>query len=325
MIRVVGANPALDRISVWPPVRLGQVNRASEVTVVAGGKGLNVAKAAVRLGSQATAYGFLGGEVGEAVGTLMGDAGVIDRHTDVTAGTRVCFIVVEPGSGRTTVLNEPGPDVSDEEAARLLASLREDCRPGDLLILSGSLPDSVDPGVAAQVIAIGRGAGARTILDIHGASLRAAIEARPWMLKCNRDELVGLIDGSGDPSAAEPPDGVRLSEVAATMTALLGDGIEVVVVTLGPRGALLADAAGVLRAMAPRILPVNPTGSGDLLLAGLAVGIERGQPARDALALGVACGTAGATHLTPELPTGFVPDEWLPRIRLRPMSVALGT
>jgi fructose-1-phosphate kinase PfkB-like protein len=207
----------------------------------------------------------------------------------------------------------------------LLATLRDDCRPDDLLILSGSLPDGVDPAVAADIVGVGRRAGARTILDIHGASLRAAIEARPWMLKCNRDELIGLFDGSrGDQLAAEPPGRARLADVAAAMIALLGRGIEVVVVTLGAQGALLADGSGILRATVPRVVPVNATGSGDLLLAGLAVGIERGQPAREALALGAACGTAGATHLTPELPPGFAADEWLPRIGLRPMSVGPG-
>ena len=67
MIRVVGANPAMDRVSTWPALRLGDVNRASDVVVVPGGKGFNVARAAVRLGTSATAYGFLGGDVGEAL------------------------------------------------------------------------------------------------------------------------------------------------------------------------------------------------------------------------------------------------------------------
>jgi fructose-1-phosphate kinase PfkB-like protein len=185
MIRVVGANPAMDRVSTWAPVRLGEVNRATSVSVMPGGKGFNVARAAVRLGSQAVAYGFLGGPVGAALRAMIIADGVVDRHTDIAAGTRVCFIVVEPEAERTTVLNEPGPAVTEEETARLLAGLREDCRPGDLLLISGSLPDSVDAGVARDIVAVGKKAGARTLLDIHGASLRAAAEAQPWMVKCN--------------------------------------------------------------------------------------------------------------------------------------------
>jgi fructose-1-phosphate kinase PfkB-like protein len=104
------------------------------------------------------------------------------------------------------------------------------------------------------------------------------------------------------------------------MAALRARGIEVVVVTAGAEGALLADDRGVCHASVPPVHVLNPTGSGDLLLAGLVVGIEAGRGLRDALALGAACGTAGATHLLPELPPGFDPAEWLPRIRLRELG-----
>jgi 1-phosphofructokinase family hexose kinase len=313
----------MDRVSTWPPLRLGEVNRAASVAVVPGGKGFNVARAAIRLGSQATAYGFLGGPVGGSLRGMIRAEGVLDRHTDVAAGTRVCFIVVESDPVRTTVLNEPGPMVTAEETARLLSTLAADCRPGDTVVLAGSLPDSVDPAVAGQVIAIGKAAGARTCADIHGASLRAVVEERPWMLKCNRDELLGLTLGRA-PGADDLEAHRRrlLSDVAAEMAALRGRGIEVVVVTLGPEGALLADDEGVCHADVPRVQALNPTGSGDLLLAGLVVGTETGLSLRDALALGAACGTAGATHLLPELPPGFDPAEWLSRIRLQELGSA---
>jgi 1-phosphofructokinase family hexose kinase len=319
MIRVVGANPALDRISTWPPIRLGEVNRAASVTVAPGGKGFNVARAVIRLGSAAASYGFLGGRVGDALRDQIVAEGVIDRHIEIGAGTRVCFIVVEQDVPRTTVLNEPGPQVSEAETERLLATIAEDVSPSDLLIVAGSLPDSVDPSVVSQVVGIGRAAGARTILDIHGPSLRAGIEAQPWMVKVNRDELLDLADAErSDAANLDYPDARTIPEVAARMVALRARGIDVVVVTLGSDGVLLADASGVFHAAVPQIEVVNPTGSGDLVLAGLAVAIERGQSAREAIALGAACGTAGATHLLPELPPDFDADAWTARISVTP-------
>mgnify|MGYP001813090170 CR=1 FL=1 len=193
MLRIVGANPAMDRISTWPALSLGSVNRAGAVSVVPGGKGFNVARAAVRLGQAAAAYGFLGGRVGDALREMVALDGVADRHTTIAAGTRVCFIVVEPDSGRTTVLNEPGPEVSDAEVERLLDDVRADAGPDDLLIVSGSLPDSVSASVAGELIDIGRAAGSRTIVDIHSEALRVAFAHRPWMLKCNRAELQELL------------------------------------------------------------------------------------------------------------------------------------
>jgi len=324
MIRVVGANPAMDRVSIWPTLRLGEVNRALAVSVVPGGKGLNVARAVVRLGGRAVAYGFLGGPVGEALAAMISADGVVDRHTRIHSGTRVCFIVVEPEPkpGRSSVLNEPGPVVSAGEIEQLLATLREDSRPDDVLIISGSLPDSVPPVIAADIVDIGRKAGARTLLDIHGAALRAAVAARPWMVKCNRDELAGLAhEGPLQPGVLEELRSRQLDVVAAEMLELRKWGIDVVIVTLGPDGALLADDDGVIHARAPQVEAVNATGSGDLLLAGLATGLERGQSPREALPLGTACGTAGATHLTPELPPDFDAAAWTSRIDMEVVEV----
>jgi 1-phosphofructokinase family hexose kinase len=292
----------MDRVSTWPRLQLGVVNRAAAVAVVPGGKGFNVARAVVRLGEQAAAYGFLGGHVGEALREMIMADGVIDRHTTIAAGTRVCFIVVQPEGGRSTVLNEPGPAVEPEEVSHFLDMLRADCSEGDLVALSGSLPDSVPPSVAGEVVRIGAAAGARTLVDIHSEALRHAVAQRPWMVKCNRGELVQLL-GDG-----------KVSDLPAAMQELRGQGIDVVVVTLSANGALIADREGVARVRVPAIEEVNPTGSGDLLLAGLSVGIARGLAVREALVLGAACGTAGATHLRPELPPGFDPGEWTPRI-----------
>jgi 1-phosphofructokinase family hexose kinase len=316
MLRVIGANPAMDRISTWPPLRLGGVNRAEVVSVVPGGKGLNVARAGVRLGCKAAAYGFLGGQVGAAVRAMVAGDGVIDRHTDIAAGTRVCFIVVEPGSERTTVLNEPGPVVADAEVAQLLDHVRADLREPDVVVLSGSLPDSVSASVVGEIIDIGRAAGARTLVDIHSEALRVAFAHKPWMLKCNQRELLELL-GAPDPDAP-----LSTHELATEMERIRTHGIEVVVVTMGADGALLADAEGVVQARVPQIKEVNPTGSGDLLMAGLAVGIDQGQRARDAIALGAACGTAGATHLPPELPPDFDPATWLSQISIEVIAEA---
>ena len=314
MIRVVGANPAMDRISTWPPLRLGAVNRAVQVSVVPGGKGFNVARAAVRLGTSATAYGFLGGDVGETLRSLITADGVEDRHTTIAAGTRVCFVVVEPDEERTTVFNEPGPPVTEAEIGRFLDDIRADAGPDDLLVISGSLPDSVPASVVGELLEIGREAGARTLVDIHSEALRVAFASRPWMLKCNRREMLELL---GEPDPDTP---MGMVELAAEMQRIREHGIEMVVVTMGAEGALLADDRGVVHAVAPRIREVNPTGSGDLFLAGLTVGIEEGSAPREAIGLGVACGTAGATHLPPELPPDFDRDDWRSRVSVETVT-----
>ena len=146
--------------------------------------------------------------------------------------------------------------------------------------------------------------------------LRVAFAHKPWMLKCNQRELLELL-GAPDPDAP-----LSIHELAAEMQRIRTHGIEVVVVTMGADGALLADEEGVVHARVPQIKEVNPTGSGDLLMAGLAVGIDQRQRARSAIAIGAACGTAGATHLPPELPPEFDPSTWLPQISIEVISEA---
>lgn len=323
MIRVVGANPAMDRVALWPGLVVGGVNRATHVTVMAGGKSLNLARAARALGEDVAAYGFLGGRAGEALRATIVAHGIVDRHTRIEDETRICFVVVDPVAGHTTMLNEPGPTVTRAETTRFLDDLRADCRAEDVVILSGSLPDSVDPAVAGEIITVGNEAGARSIADIHGQALREAVSRRPRMVKCNRDELAGLVgvdisDAGGLARYRARP----LSELARDMQRVRASGIGLVVVTLGEDGALLADDSGCLRVRVPRVQVVNATGSGDVFLAGLVVGLERGQSARDAIVLGAACGTVAATRLPAELPPDFDEDVWRARITVEPVEPA---
>lgn len=320
MIRVVGPNPAMDRVSTWPPIVLGAVNRAKEVMVMPGGKGLNVARAVRALDLDVAAYGFLGGHVGAAIRERINDDGVVDRHAPIDAETRVCFITVEPGAHRSTVLNEPGPFVSAAEREAFLGTLRGDVGAEDILVLSGSLPDSLESTFAGEIVAIGQTAGARTVVDSSGAALRAAAAQRPWMIKCNRDELAALTDV--DQAAGLPPSSdASIIAVAVAARRVREQTADLVVVTLGPDGVVLADGRGVIHAQVPRVEVVNSVGCGDVLLAGLLTALERGDGVRDALVLGAACGSAAATHLPPELPRDFDAGAWTTMVSLRPLAI----
>ena len=101
MIRVVGANPAMDRISTWGPIRMGEVNRATEVSVLPGGKGFNVARATVRLGCETYAYGFLGGQVGEALREMIHEAQ--GRGATGVIGVDLDYEVLGHGNGMLMV------------------------------------------------------------------------------------------------------------------------------------------------------------------------------------------------------------------------------
>ena len=277
------------------------------------------------LGEDVAAYGFLGGHVGEALREMtIADMGSSTATHRSRTGHGSASWWSTPSAGHTTMLNEPGPPVPPEETARFLDDLRADCEPGDIVILSGSLPDSVDPAVAGEIIAIGNEAGARTrrrhpqpgpARSGQPAALDGQVQPRSscWATR---------VDAT-DPGELERYRAQPLPALARDMQRLRETGIEIVVVTLGDGGALLDRWTGWLHV-------ARPTSRGrechraraTCCWRASSVGLERGQPAREALILGAACGTVAATRLPAELPPDFDPDEWLPRISVEPVEPA---
>lgn len=79
---------------------------------------------------------------------------------------------------------------------------------------------------------------------------------------------------------------------------LIGSGrVEILAVTLGHEGALLATAAGAVRLRAPEVAVKSAVGAGDSFVGAMTLALVQGRDLRDALALAVAAGTA--TAMTP--------------------------
>lgn len=293
MIRVVAPNPALDRIQVVQTFRPREVNRAHEVISLAGGKGMIVARGIRRLGGDVAVHGFAGGPIGEVIRAGCRELGVVDRHTPIAGDTRVTAVVVEADGGASTVVNEPGPLVGPAEQAAFLEGLAADVAPGDLVVVTGSLPRGTGTDLHARVLDLAHSAGATTMLDTHGPPLRVAVDRRPGLAKPNLSELSELLGAPLDP-------GDR-AVLLAHLRRLCERGVGAVLVTLGAAGVLYADAEVTLAVAAPAVRTRNATGSGDMLLAGFALATARGAAPADALRLGVAAGAANAANLAPDV------------------------
>lgn len=292
-IRVVGPNPAVDRIEILDRLHVDAVNRSVEVLTRAGGKSLNLARAIRRLGLDVSVYGFLGGWTGTFIRDACAAHGLIDRHTTIAEDTRISLVLVEPATGVSTVINEPGPLVTAPEAAALLDRLSVDCRAGDIAVLSGSLARGLPVGFHADMVRRGQAAGARVIVDTSGPALAAAVEARPWMVKPNLAEFAHLTGRELHPD--------RPDAILAEMRTLVDAGIETVVVTLGRHGLLYADAERALRVHSPPVAAKNPTGSGDILLAGFVAARAAGADVVAALRIGVSAAAASCARIEPDI------------------------
>jgi tagatose 6-phosphate kinase len=178
------------------------------------------------------------------------------------------------------------------------------------VIFGGSVPDGKLDGIYAEMIQIAESRGVRSILDSRGQALRAGIEAAPFMVKPNLRETEDLL-GTPLPDEQSRWQAIDWYE---------SKGTEVVVMSMGAEGALASLAGARWRAIPPRVEQVNPVGSGDCLVAGMAAGIRRRWPLEEALRLGVACGAANAAvweaaHVAPEQV-----QELVTRVILEPVS-----
>ena len=286
MILCVSPNLCYDRVLVVRGFVPGQVHRAEQAVPLASGKGLNVARVVQALGGGIMVVGFVSGEVGRAIARGARDRGLSLDAVRVPGESRVCTLIVDPGSGET-VINEAGVHVNDKGVQALRRRVRRHLDGATVLALTGTLPPGAPPDLFARLV--GEAAPRTTILDTSGESLRHGLKASPSVVKCNRREFEEVL-GRALPSVAD---------VAVASGQLLTQGVGCAIVTLGEEGAVLAlrEAAWLLRP--PRVEQVSTIGAGDSFTGGLAVGLLRGLGLVDAARLGMAAAASDVTTLLP--------------------------
>ena len=282
MIYTVTLNPALDKTVEIPDFAPGRVNRITALRTDPGGKGLNVSKVIAKLGGDSEAFVLLGGSAGRAVATALEGLGVRCHIAWGEGETRTNLKIVDPVRRINTDINEPGfavpPALTDGLLDRLTAALR----PGDIVVLAGSLPPGAPADTYATWITRCKAAGARVFLDADGAALTGGLRAKPFLVKPNDEELSRLL-------------GRELRGVPALADAarqLVASGVENVVVSMGGAGAIYANADTVLRTEGLSVPVRSTVGAGDSVVAALAFALGRGMPLHDAAVLSTAVGAA---------------------------------
>jgi 1-phosphofructokinase len=258
VILTVTPNPSLDRTFELPGLRRGTVLRATADRVEAGGKGVNVSRAAAAAGQRTTAVLPLGGPEGALLARLLEEGGIEAVGVPVTGRTRVNVTLVEP-DGILTKVNAAGPCLSADEAEALLETARTVASGGaGWIACCGSLPRGLAPAWYAELVARAHRAGSRIALDTSGEALTAALRERPDVVKPNVHELAEAV---GRPLATVG-DAVKAAEE------LRDRGARAVLASLGADGQLLVDATGTYFGCAEVTVVRSDVGAGDASLAG---------------------------------------------------------
>ncbi len=284
MIFCVSPNSALDHTLVVPSFKQGHVLRAESSLAAAGGKGLNVARAAQILGAKTRSFCFLGGRTGNTIAALAQQESLDGDWTWINGETRTCVIVAD-AAGEATVINEQGPSVTTTDWSNLNQSVMLRLNDASDVCFSGSLPPNSPLEMFLELVNAVRDAGKRVWVDTSNAPLHAVLPINGITIKINGDEA-GEILGK----TVNTP---QLAVSAALEFQRRGTGN--VVITLGKDGAVMVDASGHWWAKPPAIHVKDPIGSGDSFLAGLVTAVASGLSADIALKHAVAAGAANAT------------------------------
>jgi 1-phosphofructokinase len=299
MIVTLTTNPSVDRtVTLAGELQRGAVLRAASVTAQAGGKGVNISRAAVAA-SVPTIAVLPAAKDDPFVVELLRDG--IDCRPERPAGDiRVNLTLTEP-DGTTTKVNTPGAVVEPDDLDRLAAAVKQRCRHARWLVLAGSLPPGAPDDWYAQLVGDLADTDAKIAVDTSGAPLAALASGlerhAPTLMKPNGEELASLTGADADAIEADPI-------AAARAAALLVDqGVEAVLATLGGTGAVLVTGEGAWHATPPPTTVVSTVGAGDSSLFGYLLGDLRGASPAERLRLAVAYGSAAASLPGTTIPT----------------------
>ena len=214
MIITVTLNAAIDKTLAVPNFRLGRRHRAVEQTAMAGGKGVNVARALRALGQPVIATGVAGGPTGTRIVEHLTEEGILNDFVRIREESRTSTAVVDPTSGEQTEINEHGPHVSEGELELFVDKLLYLAKGAAVCVIAGSLPRGVDAGLYGRLIEEMKRLGVTTVLDSEGEPMRLATRAGPDVVSPNELEAEGSWATSSRTRRTAAPPSARWSSWA---------------------------------------------------------------------------------------------------------------
>lgn len=283
-------NPAIDGAAETETVRPIRKIRTWSERYDPGGGGINVARVVEELGGSAFAIYLSGGITGPLLDGLVQASGIKSRRISIADHTRISHTVHERSTNLEFRFVPEGPVVTRQECEACLAALEDiDC---EYLIASGSLPRGVPADFYVKVGRIAARKGARFVLDTSGDALREATGQGVYLIKPSLGELEDLV-GRKLPKPAD--------QDAAVQALVASGAAQIVTLTLGRDGAVLATREGVIRLDGVKVTPKSAVGAGDSFLAAMTLGLAQGRRTEEAFALAMAAGTAAVLTMGTEL------------------------
>ena len=282
MIYTVTLNPSLDYVVQVDNMALGSINRTKSEKIFPGGKGVNVSVVLSNLGLQNKVLGFTAGFTGVQLENSLQKYGCDTDFIHLDTGfTRINMKIY---SNQESEINGQGPMIPSDALTSLYQKL-ENLQEQDILILAGSVPNTLPTDIYQRILKRLQGKGIRFVVDASKDLLRSVLPYRPFLIKPNHHELGELFNTTLETDEAIIEHAKKLQELGATN----------VLVSMAGNGAILVTENNeIFKELPPQGMVVNSVGAGDSMVAGFLAGYLQTNNYSKALKLGIAAGSATA-------------------------------
>lgn len=284
-IVTITINPALDKSTHFKGLIPEQKIRCDEPRFDAGGGGINVSKAISRLGGTSLAVFTSGGPTGKMLEELVSKESIAYKAVEVQNWTRESFVAVDDNTNSQYRFGFTGGKISEEESNSVLETIT--ALSPKFLVASGSLNEGLSTDFYRKIAEIAKKSGAKLIVDTSGEALKKVLEVGVYMIKPNVGELAKLIG----------EERLELEEVnEAAKQIIAKGGAEIVVVSLGPQGAVLVTKDSYEFVPAPNVAKKSTVGAGDSMVGGIVWALSQNKSLKEVIRWGVACGSAATMN-----------------------------
>lgn len=277
----VTLNPSIDKTVQLNKLVPYGLNRVKGMRIDPGGKGINVGRVLKSFGVDVTVTGFLAGRQGEVLLEHLSACGIEADFMQIAGETRTNLKIVDESVGKITEINEQGFYVSQDDMESFLLKLDTLSLGTEIVILSGSLPPGIPVDFYATCTRIAKNNGAKVLIDGEGAVLFEGLKAAPYAVKPNLQELGTLFHTEFN----------SIRQVAEAARKLIDGGVAIVIVSMGPEGAVYVTKDEIIKADSWNIPVKSTVGAGDAMVGAMAYSILKGDSLDELARISITAGT----------------------------------
>lgn len=290
MILTVSLNPLLEKTLFFETVKNGEVNRASSVLINAGGKGINVSRQLNYLSINNLATGFLGGDCGKRLKSILYKENIKNSFFQTKSETREGIVIVHDKNKHTSFF-EPDPLITKNEVDEFIERTKRSILNSEMIIFSGSAPTNPKgencTRIFSELISFGNEIDKFTVVDTYGQNLSSIYSARPMIAHANIKEIETSLVKSL----------LTDDDILSFLRSKEIEGIKIYILTNGEKPFFAMNQKYLYRIEPMKVKAINPTGSGDAFMAGFIFGLHSNFPFEDILKFATACGSLNASMM----------------------------